>query len=372
MPNKEMAIIENLLNSADIKINGNRPWDIQVYNDGLYHRLLREGSLGLGESYMDGWWDVKQLDEFFFRLFFSELENKIKRNWRLMFYILLNYISNRQTKKRALIIGQHHYDLGNDLYSSMLDSRMTYTCGYWKDANNLAEAQEAKLDLVCRKLNLKPGQSILDIGGGWGSFAKFAAEKYGVKVTVVTVSAEQVALGQKMCAGLPVTFLLQDYRATKGKFDHIVSLGMVEHVGSKNYRTYMKVIAQCLSDKGLFLLHTIGNNETLGGNDPWIEKYIFPNSILPSIKQFGKAFEKLFVVEDWQNFGADYDPTLMAWFNNFDQHYPALKEKYDDRFYRMWKYYLLCFAGSFRARKNQLWQIVLSKKGVLGGYKSVR
>ena len=254
----------------------------------------------------------------------------------------------------------------------MLDKRLTYTCGYWRTANNLDEAQEAKLDLVCRKLGLKSGQSVLDIGGGWGSFAKFAAEKYGAKVTVVTVSKEQVELGQKLCAGWPVTFLLQDYREVKGKFDQIVSLGMIEHVGYKNYRTYMEVAERCLAADGLFLLHTIGGNESAKSTEPWIAKYIFPNSMLPSIKQLGQSIEGLFVMEDWENFSAYYEPTLMAWFANFDRHWPELKDKYGDRFYRLWKYYLLSCAGSFRARKNQLWQIVLSKQGVPGGYKSIR
>jgi len=372
MPNKKLLMIQNLLDAADIKINGTRPWDIQVYNDKLYDRVMRDGSIGLGEAYMDGWWDAEKLDEFFFRVLGADLDKKVKGNWKLIFFVLFNYLFNIQNKKRAFAIGKHHYDLGNDLYVAMLDPRMTYTCGYFKNALGLAEAQEAKLDLVCRKLNLQPGQTVLDIGGGWGSFAKFAAEKYGAKVTVLTVSKEQVALGQKMCADLPVNFLLKDYRDVEGKFDHIVSLGMIEHVGYKNYRTYMKVVERCLSDSGLFLLHTIGGNESVKMTDPWIEKYIFTNSMLPSIKQLGQAFENLFVMEDWQNFSADYDPTLMAWFANFEKHWPELKPNYDDRFYRMWKYYLLSSAASFRSRKNQLWQIVLSKKGVPGGYTSVR
>lgn len=372
MSNKISALVQNLLDLADIKINGRRPWDIQVHNEALYRRVMKEGSLGLGEAYVDGWWDAEKLDEFFFRVLSANLDKKIKGNWRLMFFILINFLFNRQNKNRAFIVGQRHYDLGNDLYQAMLDPRLTYTGGYWREATNLADAQEAKLDLVCRKLNLQPGQSVLDIGGGWGSFAKFAAEKYGAKVTVVTVSAAQVELGQKLCAGLPVSFLLQDYREIKGKFDHLVSLGMIEHVGFKNYRTYLKVAAACLSENGLFLLQTIGSNESVKTTDPWMEKYIFPNSMLPSIKQLGRAFEGLFTMEDWQNFSADYEPTLLAWFANFESHWLELKEKYGERFYRLWKYYLLSCAGSFRARKNQLWQLVLSPKGVPGGYHSVR
>jgi cyclopropane-fatty-acyl-phospholipid synthase len=254
----------------------------------------------------------------------------------------------------------------------MLDKRKAYTCGYWKNARNLDEAQEAKLDLVCRKLNLKPGQKILDIGCGWGCFAKFAAEKYGVSVTGVTVSKEQINLGRKLCAGLPVEMLLQDYRDIKGIFDHIVSIGMFEAVGYKNYRSFMKLVSDHLKDNGLFLLHTIGTNVSAKTTDKWIDKYIFPNGMMPSIQQIGAAIEKIFIMEDLHNFGTYYDKTLMAWFENFDNNWSKLKPKFDERFYRMWKYYLLMCAGSFRARANQLWQIVLSKKSINDGYLSVR
>jgi len=237
---------------------------------------------------------------------------------------------------------------------------------------NLDEAQEAKLDLVCRKLKLKRGQKVLDIGCGWGSFARFAAEKYKVKVVGITISKEQVDLGRGLCKGLPVEIRLQDYREVDEKFDHVVSLGMFEHVGYKNYRAYMNVVNRCLKDDGMFLLHTIGGNTSVKSFDPWIGKYIFPNSMLPSIKQIAQAAEGLFVMEDWHNFGADYDKTLMAWWRNFEKAWPSLKRKYDDRFYRMWRFYLLACAGTFRARKNQLWQVVFSKRGILGGYDAVR
>ena len=253
----------------------------------------------------------------------------------------------------------------------MLDTRMVYTCGYWKDAQTLEEAQDAKLDLVCKKIGLKEGDKVLDIGGGWGSFSKFAAEKYGARVTAITISKEQQKLGQKVCEGLPVEIRLQDYRDVNEKFDHIVSLGMFEHVGYKNYRKYMEVAHKNLNDNGFFLLHTIGGNQSVVNTDAWIEKYIFPNSMLPSIKQIADSVEGLFVMEDWHNFGAYYDTTLMAWFENFHNSWPEISSQYSDRFYRMWKYYLLSCAGSFRSRRNQLWQIVLHKEGVRGGYKRI-
>jgi cyclopropane-fatty-acyl-phospholipid synthase len=269
-------------------------------------------------------------------------------------------------------VGFKHYDLGNRLFEAMLDSRMNYTCGYWKNAKNLDEAQLHKLELTCQKLLLKPGMRMLDIGCGFGALAKYAAENYGVKVVGVTISKEQRDYAQQNCAGLPVEIRFQDYRDVNEKFDRIASLGMFEHVGHLNYRTYMNVANKCLSDDGIFLLHTIGSKVSSVASDEWISKYIFPNGMLPSIPQIGNAAEGLFVMEDWHNFGADYDKTLMAWYANFNHHWDQLKSYYDERFYRMWKYYLLSCAGLFRARYTQLWQIVFTKQGILGGYQSPR
>lgn len=370
--NKAKVLIEKLLTMADVKINGSRPWDLQVHNEELFGRVLAQGSLGLGEAYMDGWWDAEKLDEFFEHLLRAEIDKKVKGDWRMLLEIGTQILLNKQRKSKSFEVGQKHYDIGNNIYNAMLDKRLTYTCGYWKDAQTLDEAQEAKLDLICRKINLQPGQRILDIGCGWGSFAKFAAEKYGVSVVGITVSKEQVALAKKLCAGLPVEFILEDYRDIQGEFDHIVSIGMFEHVGYKNYREYMQVAHDHLKDGGLFFLHTIGTNESVTGNDPWIEKYIFPNSMLPSIKYIGKSIEKLFMMEDWHNFGTDYEKTLLVWFENFDRHWKELEPEYGERFYRMWKFYLLASAVTFRLHCNHLWQIVLSKNGVPGGYKSIR
>lgn len=270
-------------------------------------------------------------------------------------------------------MGERHYDLGNDLFQAMLDPEMAYTCGYWKDADDLEQAQKAKLELVCQKIGLKAGARVLDVGGGWGCFAKYAAENYGAEVTAITISKEQAELGRRRCKGLPVEILLRDYRQLDSEpFDHIVSLGMFEHVGHKNYRGFMEKMGSLLKDDGLFLLHTIGSNETQWETDPWVDKYIFPNSLIPSIRQIGSALEGLFVMEDWHNFGLDYDKTLMAWYGNFERHWDDLRPRYGDRFYRMWKYYLLQCAGLFRARKKQVWQLVLSKKGVPHGYSSLR
>lgn len=363
--------VAELLAQADIRLDGHRPWDIQLKAPGVIDSALSRGNLGLGESYMKGEWDAERLDELFYRLMRARLGQRIKPT-QLAYHSLRSRLLNRQTAKRAWEVGQKHYDLGNDFYAAMLDQRMTYTCGYWKTAQNLDEAQEAKLDLVCRKLQLKPGMRVLDIGCGWGSFMAYAAEHYGVECVGLTISKEQAEFGQRLIKkGLPVAFRLQDYRNESEQFDRIVSIGMFEHVGHKNYREYMNVANRCLKDDGLFLLHTIGKNIANTVTDPWIDKYIFPNGELPALGQIMDAAEALFVIEDLHNFGADYDRTLMAWHNNFERHWPTFASQYGERFYRMWRYYLLSCAGAFRAREIHLWQLVMSKQGVLGGYTRV-
>jgi cyclopropane-fatty-acyl-phospholipid synthase len=364
--------IEKLLKGTDIAFNGNNPWDIRVYNANLYERILTQGSLGLGEAYMDGWWDCDQLDELFNKICLARLEGRVTVDPKTIFNRLLGLVSNRQSKQLAPDLIKWHYDIGNDLYRAMLDKRLTYSCGYWQEANTLDQAQEHKFELICRKLHLLPGQKILDIGCGWGSFMKYAVEKYDVYCVGVTLSEEQLALGKELCGDLPIEIRLADYREPHELFDHVVSIGMFEHVGYKNYRQYMKVVRKCLKDNGLFLLHTIGSNKSVITVDAWMGKYIFPESMLPSVKQIANAAEKKLVIEDLHNFGADYDKTLMCWFDNFSNNWETIKDNYDDRFFRMWKYYLLSCAGAFRARDNQLWQVVLSKNGVPGGYVPVR
>lgn len=370
---KYRSLIEMLFGLAGIEINGSNPWDIKVYDERFYKRAVTEVELGLGESYMDGWWAVDKLDEMIYRIIRADLQNKVKHNYKVALQLAGFWLINMQARHRAFIIGKRHYDLGNHLFQSMLDKRMNYSCAYWKDAKTLDEAQENKLDLICKKLSLQPGMSVLDIGCGWGAFGKYAAEKYGVNVVGITVSKEQIALGRELCKGLPVEFRLQDYREVNEKYDRIASVGMIEHVGYKNYQQYFKSVKRNLRDDGLFLLHTIGDIRSLKSTDAWTHKYIFPNGMLPSIAQLGKAIEGLFIMEDWHNIGSDYDKTLMSWYNNFEANWEEIKNDFDARFHKMWEYFLLSSAGAFRARsKNQLWQIVLSPNGVLGGYNPVR
>ena len=354
-----------------LKLSGNYFAELQVHNEKFYGRVLAQGSLGLGESYMDGWWDVEKLDEFISRILRSGIEIKTHLNAAVVWAVIKESAVNL-SRLKPFQVGQEHYDVGNDLYKAMLDKRLTYTCGYWKDAKTLDEAQEAKLDLVCRKIGLKAGDRVLDIGSGWGSFINYAAEKYGASAVGLTVSKEQAEYANANRFNEKVETRLQDYMDIDGKFDHIVSIGMFEHVGRKNYRKYMKKVKSLLKDDGLFLLHTIGKNRSTASGDPWFSKYIFPNSSIPSYEQISSAGSGVFVLEDWHNFGVDYDTTLMEWWKNFDCSWDKLKGDYNERFYRMWKFYILSSAGSFRARRNNLWQIVFSKKGLKGGYESAR
>jgi len=368
--------VEHLLAPADIHIDGGRPWDIQVHDESVYFRLLTQGSLGLGESYMDGAWDCRSLDGMFYRMLSVRLEERV-RGLSALWDLLHAHLVNLQAPRRSFEVGERHYDLGNDLYRAMLGPRMIYSCGYWRTpagpvAFDLDSAQEAKLDLVCRKLGLRQGHRILDIGCGWGGALKFAAERYGVSGVGVTVSREQADYAREQCAGLPVEIRLQDYREVDERFDRVFSLGMFEHVGVKNYRCYFEVARHCVKDDGLFLLHSIGRDESSNRIDPWIARYIFPNSMLPSPAQTARALEGLFVIEDWHNFGADYDLTLQAWLRNVEKAWPSLDARYDERFRRMWRYYLTQSMAVFRCRRAQLWQLVLSPNGVPGGYVAAR
>ena len=361
--------LQSILAPADVCVNGHRPWDIRIHNTGFYERVLAGGSLALGESYMDGWWDCDALDQFFERILEARLDKKAKTNTSLFQRAMLKAkIFIGQSRSKAYDIGEWHYDIGNHLFFAMLDKRMNYSCGYWARAETLDDAQEDKLNLICLKMGLGPGMKVLDIGCGWGGFAKFAAEKYGATVHGITVSREQVEYAKKLCHGLDVKIDLKDYRELDETYDRIVSEGMFEHVGFRNHDTFFKTVHRCLKANGLFLLHTIAKNTSAETTDPWIDKYIFPNSILPSAKQIAAAAEGWFVVEHWHSFGQDYDKSLMAWYDNFKKNWAKLKEAYDKRFYRMWTYYLLSCAGCFRSRRNQLWQIVFSPKGIKGGF----
>lgn len=361
----------HLLQGTGIQINGPNPWDLQEHNQHFYRRVIAHGSLGLGESYMQGWWDADDLDGLVYRILMANLEETAVSVDNVLAFLHARFF-NLQKPTRAFDVGRRHYDMGNELYTHMLGKRLVYSCGYWQTAKDLDAAQEAKLELVFRKLGLKPGMRILDIGCGWGEALKLAAQRYAITGVGITVSEQQAEYARHICKGLPIEIRLQDYRSLGEQFDRIFSIGMFEHVGVKNYPAYMRVVRRCLKNDGLFLLHTIGGNMSVHATDPWIAKYIFPNGMLPSIKQIAAASEGLFVTEDWHNLSVDYDKTLQAWRRNFENKWEVLKTQYNETFHRMWRYYLSISMAAFRARKNQLWQIVFSPHGVPGGYVAPR
>lgn len=361
-----------LLARAGVTIGGDAPQDIQVHDDRLWDRVIRDRELGLGESYQDGWWDANQLDEFLAVVQAADLRSMIRPSPQIVAMMAKAAIQNQQTKLRAHKNAQAHYDIGNDLYERMLDKRMIYTCGYWRDAHDLDTAQEAKLDLICRKLDLEPGMNLLDIGCGWGGFAQFAAEHYGVHVTGISPAIEQVQLARERCADLPVQIEQLDYREVEGQFDRITSIGMMEHVGPRNLATFFSNCERLLGPDGLMLHHTIASNDWKKSGDPWFEKYIFPGGVLPSLGQIAKAAGSAWAIEDVHNFGPDYDRTLMQWHRNITDRWDEIPH-YDERFRRTWDYYLNGAAAGFRVRIMQLYQVVFSRaKHPSEAYWSVR
>lgn len=367
------TLVSRLLDEAGITVNGSNPWDPQIKSEEMWTRLFAQGSVGLGEAYMDGLWECDDLAEFFSRVVAANVQDKIPLTFNLIWQVVQAKFLNMQTRSRSQRVAAMHYN-ETEAYKASLDKRMTGSCGYWPEGvSDVDQAQEAKLDMICRKIDLKPGDRVWDIGCGWGAFMGFAAEKYQASCVGVTVSPDQAAYARERYKGLDVDFRVQDYRDFDGKVDKIASMGMFEHVGYKNYRTYFEAARRALaSEDGLFLLHTIGSPDSKVTIDPWIEKYIFPGGVLPSISQIGTAIEGLFVIVDLHNFGPDYDKTLVAWNDNFQKKWPEPKTEEDRRFKRMWEYYLLCSAGGFRSRAIQVWQFVLSPKGVPEGYVTQR
>ena len=370
--NMAEAALRHLLARADIQLDGSRPWDIRVNDPRFFRTVLCRGSLGLGESYMDGWWDCEMLDSCITRMIRARLDRWGLRNPVGIGRWLKDRFVNSATRERAFLIGEEHYNHGNDLFRAMLGPTMAYTCAYWSDQDaTLGAAQLAKFDLVCRKLHLFPGQTVLDVGCGFGSFARFAAEHYRVSVTGITVSEEQARFARQLCAGLPVEIRLEDYRDTARRgerFNHVVSLGMFEHVESRNYQEFFRAMNACLAPAGFFLLHTIGKHRGDGGSDPWIRKYIFPLGMIPARKQIERAAgDALPGILDWHEFGGwQYDRTLLAWQQNFAANWErelkaGYAHKLDGRFERAWRYYLLVCAGTFRAGNLDVWQVVFAR-----------
>jgi cyclopropane-fatty-acyl-phospholipid synthase len=352
----------DLLAVADIQIGGARPWDIQVHNQRFFGRVLASGTLGFGESYMDGWWDCQALDEMCFRVLGARLDQHFTFRLPNLWTLLTALFVNQQTRRRARKVGRVHYDLSNDFFEAMLDPNMQYSCALFGEGDDLGAAQLRKMDWICQKLRLRPGLRLLDIGCGWGGLARHAALRYGCHAVGITISQEQFQYAKRWCRGLDVEIQLRDYREVTERFDRVVSIGMVEHVGPKNYRAYFQAAARSLSADGLFLCQAICGNVSSFQFDPWIKRYIFPNSLLPSAARLARAAEGVFILEAIKNIGLNYDRTLLAWEENFQRSWSRFANRHGERFRRMWRFYLLSCAGAFRARTLQVFSILFSKE----------
>ncbi|MGH8582632.1 MAG: cyclopropane fatty acyl phospholipid synthase [Gammaproteobacteria bacterium] len=348
----------------DVRINGDRPHDIRVHNRRFYRRLLRNYSLGMGEGYMDGDWSCEDLEGMLRRCF---LAGAVTENTSVL-TSLQHRLINMQTPFRSKKAVEQHYDIGNDLYEAMLDSYMQYSGAYWRNATTLDQAQQAKLDLICRKLDLSRGLRVLDVGCGFGGLMRFMKDRYGVDAVGITLSGQQQRLAQEKF-GIESIFI-QDYRELfrypRHSFDRVVSVGMFEHVGYKNYADFFRAVRSAIKDEGIFLLQTIGNNVSVTRPDDWVNKYIFPNGMTPSLAQLGQAMEGAWVMEDWHSLGPNYGKTLRAWHQRSKAFFQST-DRYPARFQRMWEFYLVGCQVTFDLRASQLWQIVLSPRGVQGG-----
>lgn len=357
--------IRSLLAEAGITVNGSEPYDIQVHDQRAFSRVATYGRLGAGESYTVGWWDCSRLDEAVSRLACIRSPLASVGHRVLAIAALSGMLRNLQTRRASQRNASSIYDVSNDLYEAMLGRTMAYTCGYWSQARTLDEAQDAKHDLICRKLDFKPGMRLLDIGCGWGGLLAHAREHYGVIATGITLARAQAEYVASRWPDIEV--MVCDYRDLAGRvFDRVTSVGVIEHVGYKNYRTFFRRVREVLAHDGMYLLQTIGANRRVHSVDPWMRRYIFPGGQLPSMTWLTQALESVFTLEDWHPFGADYDKTLLAWHQNFLEAWSRLQHRYDDRVRRMWEYYLLTCAGMFRARQLNLWQLVLAPKHGLG------
>jgi cyclopropane-fatty-acyl-phospholipid synthase len=369
MDSKKLCL--TILDQAGVSINSSEPWSIQVKNERLWDRVVSQHELGLGESYMDGWWECQAIDQMLTKLVTVNAAAQLTPSLSVLFSALKSNIFNLQTKARAAKNAKHHYNIGNDLYERMLDSEMAYSCGYWKEATNLDQAQLNKFDLICKKLKLEKGMTLLDIGSGWGGFLRYAVKNYGVQATGISPADQQILLAKERSAGLKIDFYQMDYRDFTGRFDRIVSVGMMEHVGPKNFREFFNKCDELLAHDGIMLHHLISSTRSQNRTDGFFNRYIFPGGVIPSPSQITKAVEDLFVLEDVHNFGLDYDKTLMCWHKNINEKWDELPE-YDNRFKRMWNYYLLASAAGFRSRSLSLNQYVFRKEGILEPYSSIR
>jgi cyclopropane-fatty-acyl-phospholipid synthase len=364
-------IVKNLFKKANIELDK----DIIIHDKSTYRDIIIKGSLGLGESFMKKKWDSPQLDVFIAKILRAGSQSNLIlgalihfRNWVKSSFL------NLQNQKYAPDLAETHYNAGNYLFKSFLDSNMIYTCGYFKNTTDLKQAQLNKIKIVGSKLNLQPGESVLDIGCGWGGTARIISETFDVEVTGVTDSVEMVKYANKHNSSEKVQFINSDYRNIKGKYNKIYNVGFLEAVGPKNYRAFMELVNNLLYDNGVFLTHTIGGMHSVNSGDPWLDKYIFPHGVLPSKDQIKKAISNLFDIRDFEAFGKYYATTLSKWSNNLNKNWHTIQDKFDnpEEFRRMMDFYFQSCKAAFQSKIIDLWQYVFTKPGMVSDYKMYR
>lgn len=350
---------------------------IEILDKSAWTDIITKGNLGIAEAYMHNKLKVDPLPFFISVLNDTSIGTRRKEGTDYLGMVmqavalptdLMGLLTNQQTRELSSRVTKQHYDAGNDLYEKMLGPSMSYTCAYWKDAKNLDEAQFNKMDLIRRKLELQPGMKVAELGMGWGTAANHM-HKYGnVDVTGVSLSEQQVKWAQENLAKEGLRFIWSDYRdhcedpKHMHTYDRVYSIGMLEHVGYKNYAPFFKCIKALLKPDGLAVVHSIGEPDFVSASDPFLDKYIFPGAVIPAMSTITAGFENDFILEDWQNFGFDYSLTLAAWNENANVFFKENPDKYTPEFQRMWEYYLKMCEALFVTRINQLWHFVLSPR----------
>lgn len=361
-PRLSQFAVARIFSIADVAINGTRRWDIRVSDDRFFPSVLFQGSLGLGESYLRGWWTCEDLEELFYRLITGGLERISRALPVHMIGRLADRFVNQQTRDKSLRVAERHYNLGNDLFLSFLGAYKNYSCGLYESTQTLDEAQVAKMEKICHELDLRPGDRLLDVGGGWGEFARFAATRHGCHVTSINIADEQIAYATEYCGDAPVEIRKCDYREISGRYNKIAVIAMLTHVGYKNYRLFMEVMSRCLEPNGLILIETVGGHVSQTNCEPWTDKYIFPGGMIPSLEQLDRSVEGLFHRTRISEFGLSYVRTLRSWHQNLLAAWPTLRHRYDDSTRLMFEYFFLSCAGAFRARDLVYWHVLLSKR----------
>jgi cyclopropane-fatty-acyl-phospholipid synthase len=340
---------------------------VHIRDRGAFYRLLRHPDLHFGDDYAAGRIEVDGDLAHFLTTVDAYRQARNGYGGGRPGLTARLHKARRNTLEGSRQNIQHHYDLGNDFYERWLDSEMVYTCAYFPHAEaSLEEAQRAKMDHVARKLRLKPGDTVVEAGCGWGSLARHFAREYGCQVRAFNISTEQIAYARERAEreGLDdrIEYIQDDYRNVAGTYDAFVSVGMLEHVGTDNYRDLGEAIDRTLTDNGRALVHSIGRNRPMGPMNPWIEKRIFPGAYPPALSEMTEIFEPFaFSIQDVENLRLHYDLTLQHWLERFDRNEDAIRNQFGEAFVRAWRLYLSGSIAAFRAGTLQLFQLVFTR-----------